>query len=343
MPDGKITFSTDLDNKGLEKQLTEVTKQIESAEKKRDAIKKRRDSAFAKVREKTETQSNLKKEYESASMEAKKTETIISDLKAQMAQYESIRDEFGIKNPVGMSGTAAELKNQEAILARQDKEVESLHAKYAKVTEELKRANEEAVDLKYEFRNARDDVDNMKVQATEISEQIEAASKNQSAFGDAVKATNKKFDSLLSRVSRLVSRVFVFSMITAGLRSMREWMGNVIKNNDDVLKLHAYDAMLLAEITYPSDNQHNYPLLDKTMVQIILYSVLQYGSCRRYDGRHRHWLRIPVARVRCVFVCQLPRRSCGKRHRPEPGHQAGGLYQRRYLPLPAGLAEIGYH
>lgn len=40
-------------------------------------------------------------------------------------------------------------------------------------------------------------------------------------------------------------------------------------NGYDVLKIKAYDAMLLAEITYPSDNRHNYPLLDKTMVQFI--------------------------------------------------------------------------
>ena len=40
-------------------------------------------------------------------------------------------------------------------------------------------------------------------------------------------------------------------------------------NGYDVLKLKAYDAMLLSEVTYPSDNQHDYPLLDKTMVQFI--------------------------------------------------------------------------
>lgn len=37
----------------------------------------------------------------------------------------------------------------------------------------------------------------------------------------------------------------------------------------EILTIHAYDAMLLSEITYPSDNQHDYPLLDKTMVQFI--------------------------------------------------------------------------
>ena len=233
MPDGRITFSTDFDNKELEKQLKEVTKQIESSEKKWHALEKKRAAADTKVREKTETQSSLKAEYESASNEAKKTETIISDLKAQMARYESIRDEFGIKNPVGMSGTAAELKNQEAILARQDKEVESIHAKYAKVTDELKLAKEAARGLNLECEDAKEKTLVMKAKATEISDQIEIASKNQSAFGDAVKATNKKFDSLLSRVSKLVSRVFVFSMITSGLRALRSWMGDVISSNDE--------------------------------------------------------------------------------------------------------------
>lgn len=37
----------------------------------------------------------------------------------------------------------------------------------------------------------------------------------------------------------------------------------------DILKFKAYDAMLLAETTYPSDNQHDYPMLDRDMVQFI--------------------------------------------------------------------------
>lgn len=37
----------------------------------------------------------------------------------------------------------------------------------------------------------------------------------------------------------------------------------------DVLKFQAYDAMLLAEVSYPSDSEHDYPMLDKDMVQFI--------------------------------------------------------------------------
>lgn len=37
----------------------------------------------------------------------------------------------------------------------------------------------------------------------------------------------------------------------------------------DILKIKGYDAMLLANVSYPSDDKHDYPLLDKTMVQFI--------------------------------------------------------------------------
>lgn len=37
----------------------------------------------------------------------------------------------------------------------------------------------------------------------------------------------------------------------------------------DILTVHCYDAMLKAEVTYPNDSTHDYPLLDKDMVQFI--------------------------------------------------------------------------
>lgn len=205
MADGRITFSTDFNNKGLEKKLSDLSKKIESAEK--------------ELFDKKEQQSGIKAELEDAKNEAQKTEAAIADLKAQISEMESIRDNFGIEHPVGLAEAEASLKEQEAILSSQNREAERLDRKYTKITDRIMKSTES--------------LNGMKAQATEISEQIEIASKNQSAFGDAVKATNKKFDSLLSRVSRLVSRVFVFSMITAGLRALRDWMGNVVQSNDE--------------------------------------------------------------------------------------------------------------
>lgn len=205
MADGRVTFSTDLDNKDLEKKLADMSKKIESAEK--------------ELFDKKEQQSGIKAELEDAKNEAKKTESAVADLKTQISEMESIRDNFGIEHPVGLAEAEASLKEQEAILSAQNREAERLDGKYTKITDSVMKSTES--------------LNSMKAQATEITEQIEAASQNQNAFGDAVNATNKKFDSLLSRVSRLVSRVFVFSMITSGLRALRDWMGNVIQSNDE--------------------------------------------------------------------------------------------------------------
>ena len=89
MADGKITFSTDIDNKGAEKKLDSLTNKIESAEK--------------ELFDKKEQQSSIKTELEDAKNEAKKTEVAIADLNAQISEMESVRDNFGIKQPVGLS------------------------------------------------------------------------------------------------------------------------------------------------------------------------------------------------------------------------------------------------
>ena len=44
-------------------------------------------------------------------------------------------------------------------------------------------------------------------------------------------------------------------------------------NGLDILTLHGYDSMLMFEQDYPSDSQHNYPLLDTTMVEFIANSI----------------------------------------------------------------------
>lgn len=44
-------------------------------------------------------------------------------------------------------------------------------------------------------------------------------------------------------------------------------------NGLDIITIHGYDAMLMFEQNYPSDNTHDYPLLDTTMVQFIADSI----------------------------------------------------------------------
>lgn len=84
-----------------------------------------------------------------------------------------------------------------------------------------------------QIQNATAKLSQNKQQAAEVADQISQAAKNQTKFSGALDDTNKRFDKLHSRVSRLASRVFLFSMITTGLRAVRDWMGNVISSNDE--------------------------------------------------------------------------------------------------------------
>ena len=83
-----------------------------------------------------------------------------------------------------------------------------------------------------QIQSATSKLNQNKQQAAEVADQIAQAAKNQTKFDGALDDTNKRFDKLHSRVSRLASRVFLFSMITTGLRAVRDWMGNVISSND---------------------------------------------------------------------------------------------------------------
>lgn len=84
-----------------------------------------------------------------------------------------------------------------------------------------------------QIQSATTKLNQNKEQAAEVADQIAKAAKNQNKFGGALDNTSKRFDKLLSRVSRLAYRVFLFSMITRGLRAIRDWMGDVVTSNDE--------------------------------------------------------------------------------------------------------------
>ena len=76
-----------------------------------------------------------------------------------------------------------------------------------------------------------------------------------------------------------MARLAPYVRVTDGVR-FSEWIPKGVyyidtretshnSNGLDVLKIHGFDAMLMFEQDYPSDTSHNYPLLDKTMVQFI--------------------------------------------------------------------------
>lgn len=80
-----------------------------------------------------------------------------------------------------------------------------------------------------------------------------------------------------------MARLVPFVRVTDGVNTS-EWLQKGVyyvdtretshnSNELDIVTIHGYDAMLMFEKDYPSDNQHDYPLLDTAMVQFLADSI----------------------------------------------------------------------
>lgn len=107
----------------------------------------------------------------------------------------------------------------------------------------------ESIDNKLSAANI--DLEEARNRAQELSGSIEEAELSTSRFGDATAIANAKMEKLFIRVSKLAQRVFVFTVITAALRSVRAWMSNVIKTSDEATSAIAQFKGALLTLAQP--------------------------------------------------------------------------------------------
>lgn len=84
-----------------------------------------------------------------------------------------------------------------------------------------------------QLRAAETDLDGAKRKAGEISDRIREAEANTSRFGDATETAGIRMQKLVTRVEKLAKRVFIFSVITAALRSVRTWLMEIVKSDQE--------------------------------------------------------------------------------------------------------------
>lgn len=84
-----------------------------------------------------------------------------------------------------------------------------------------------------QLRVAETDLDGAKKKAGEVSDQIREAEANTSRFGDAAANADGKMKKILGHVGKLARRVLIFAVITAALRSMRNWLSEIVKSDQE--------------------------------------------------------------------------------------------------------------
>nr|DAG75460.1 MAG TPA: minor tail protein [Caudoviricetes sp.] len=212
MADGRIVVQAEVDAKNAQKELDKLTAKIDKME--------------AELKKSTGEQSGLKSQLDAAKESAKQAENALKSLRAESARLRQITSGEVSASPEAyitaygrQTEVAAQIKEQESILKDQDKIVESLDGKYAKITDKVI-AQTSALDA-------------AKQKAGELTEQITSASGATERMETAAKKVSDSMNTFSKRVSGLFKRVLVFSLITRALQSLRTWLGKTIMKNDE--------------------------------------------------------------------------------------------------------------
>lgn len=212
MADGRIVVQAEVDAKNAQKELDKLTAKIDKME--------------AELKKSTGEQSGLKSQLDAAKESAKQAENALKSLRAESERLRQITSGEVSASPDAyitaygqQTEVAAQIKEQEAILKEQDKTVESLDGKYAKITDKVI-AQTSALDA-------------AKQKAGELTEQITNASGATERMETAAKKVSDSMNTFSKRVSGLFKRVLVFSLITRALQSLRTWLGKTIMQNEE--------------------------------------------------------------------------------------------------------------
>ena len=157
-------------------------------------------------------------------VKSKKLEQMQKDAEALTIRLDDAKHSLDqLKNSDTPSSTA---------IKEQTEEVRLLQAEWNKSQASIERMSASLADS-----TAKTDV--LKERAGEVSLQLLDASKNSNHMGDAINRAEAYMDKFTKRIQQLAYRALVFTLISKALRHLRDWMGKVIKTNDDATKAMA--------------------------------------------------------------------------------------------------------
>lgn len=212
--DGTIIIDTEIDNKEAQKKLSKLQNQIEKIEK--------------SLSEDTAKKSSIEVELNAARDEAIKTTDTIWRLKRELASEQAVTSINGTSDPARyiesitrQEQITAELKDQETLLKAQDKDAARLAAEYTKVYDQVQATTES--------------LDRAKIEAGALQQRLAQAPSSLEMMGPAIEKAQKSMNRFSLRLREVIRSALIFTVISQGLASLRKWMGNVIKTNDETV------------------------------------------------------------------------------------------------------------
>lgn len=201
--DGSVIFSCDLDSTKAQKKLSKLRDEISELN--------------SKLEKETGNKLNLEKQLDAASQAAKATEERVKMLRKEVERLNDrewiqkqgfTQNEYQTQVLDRRAAAEAELKQQEALLHTQTKEVKTLSAAYEETT-----ANIDSMTVK---------LDKAKVAAGELIANTEQERREREAENSVLAKAGQYAARFRDQVKSLARSMLVFSVITAALMALRK-------------------------------------------------------------------------------------------------------------------------
>lgn len=215
MADGSITYSTKLDNKDLEKDLAKANKRVEQLE--------------GQLQKNTDKRLPISKQVSELGGQLDAAKAKLAALQDESQRVSAAITGANTNDPASVAAYTEAAARQAGVtkeLATQQKLVDSLQGKFDRAADRL-----DAVDVASKRISA--DLSSAKDKAGALASELYKPASAADAVAGAVDNANRQLRKFSNRVMGLARRVFIFTVITAALRSVKDWMGKVAAANSE--------------------------------------------------------------------------------------------------------------
>lgn len=201
--DGSIVFSTEIDDKKAQADLKKLEEKIKKIE--------------SELSESTGKKSAIEKQLEDAKGAAEETQKTIAELQAKLKKTTA---ETGGGDPFSQM-YSSQIASAKASLDEQRTAVDKLEKKYDSITQKVE--------------SQTDALNSAKDAAGDLTARLAGAKQQTSGISAAAAEAEKRMDKFSQHVKTLAKRVLVFSLITAGLRALKNYLWEAIQQNDEAV------------------------------------------------------------------------------------------------------------
>lgn len=197
MSDGSVVVEVNVDDKQAQKELNSITQKIE------------------RISEKLKEQNTGK-----------------TEIVNQSAQLGAQLDVAKAKLEYMKSGQ--EFFTSDSILG-QEKNVSALQKEFDAAADKLDKANEKIRETERRLNAAKEKAADLQKQVAGAQKSAQALAPTTKALSPAAEKAEKSFNKLVGRIKGLAKRVCIFTIITAALRKIKQYMWSAIQTNDDAM------------------------------------------------------------------------------------------------------------